>query len=112
MGERKDLHRVLCDILDGIPVPEGTIPASKRVYFQPPESIKLVYPCIVYKRDKKDAKYASNAKYAKSTRYQVTTMDPDPDGSLADDVFELRHCAHLRKFAVSGLNHDVFEINF
>jgi hypothetical protein len=93
-------------------VPEGTAPASKRVYFQPPEASKLEYPCVIYKRDKMNSKYAGNVKYAKWKRYQVTTMDPDPDGLLHDAVFELPHCSHVRKFVVGGLNHDIFDLYY
>lgn len=32
----------------------------KNVYFQPPESVKLLYPCIVYKRSAGDTRFADN----------------------------------------------------
>lgn len=112
MGERQSLHQILCNLLNSIPVPEGTSEASKRVYYQPPGGHRLEYPCIVYKRDKMDSRHANNVKYAKWNRYQVTAMDPDPDGLLHDAIFDLPHCAHVRKFAVGGLNHDIFDLNY
>ena len=37
MASRLELHEEFCNIL-----------GSRSVYFQPPASIKLNYPCIVY----------------------------------------------------------------
>lgn len=97
MGSRLDLHTILTNLL-----------GSTYVYFQPPESIKLEYPCIVYKKDKLEAKYANDQKYTHSTRYQVTTITRDPDSQLPGSVFDLPLCDHERNFVSEGLIHDVF----
>ena len=39
MKTRYELHEFLCEIL-----------GSRNVYFQPPESVKMKYPAIVYER--------------------------------------------------------------
>lgn len=101
MGQRLDLHDVFIDIL-----------GSSHVYFQPPESIRLEYPCVIYKRDRLLARHANNKKYANLIRYQVIVVDPDPDGQLQYDIFNLPLCSHVRKYAADGLNHDIFELYF
>ena len=41
MASRLNLHNSLIEAL-----------GTKSVYFQPPESVKLVYPCIIYEESK------------------------------------------------------------
>ena len=40
MDRRLLFHEVLCEVL-----------GSRNVYFQPPESVKMCYPAIVYARN-------------------------------------------------------------
>jgi hypothetical protein len=89
-----------------------TLLGSENVYFQPPESLKLHYPCIKYKQDKLEARYANNKKYSHLTRYQVTTIERDPDGQLSQAVFDLPLCSHERRFVADGLTHDIFSLYY
>ena len=40
-----------------------SIPGVEKVYFQPPESVKLVYPCILYEYSRASHIYADNITY-------------------------------------------------
>jgi hypothetical protein len=95
------LHDILLEIL-----------GTEHVYFQPPESIKLEYPCIIYNRDTISARHANNEKYAHKTRYQVTAIDRNPDSDWHSGIFELPLCRYDRHFVKDGLNHDVYELYF
>jgi hypothetical protein len=99
VDKRLQLHQKFLDIL-----------GTPYAYFQPPASIELTYPCIVYKRDKIDARYANDKKYTNRTRYQVTVIDPNPDSQLPAAVNALPNCEHLRNFVSDGLNHDILEL--
>jgi len=85
MAQRLDLQQVLVEIL-----------GSNNVYFQPPPTIQLVYPCIIYKRDDVDVKHANNETYSYTKRYQVTVIDRDPDSEIPDRVLTLRRCTYDR----------------
>ena len=85
---------------------------TARVYFQPPQNVKMQYPCIVYERDGGDSKYADNVKYRHTKRYQVTVIDRDPDSILSDKVEELPMCEFDRFFPAGNLNHHVFNLFF
>jgi hypothetical protein len=106
MGTRLELH----DILLGI-VPEA-VDEESHAYYQPPESIKIVYPCVVYERAKINATHANNGTYTHKTRYQVTAISSDPDSTWHLDILKLPLCAHVRSFVMDGLYHDVFELYF
>lgn len=85
---------------------------SDQVYFQPPPSVKMKYPCIVYERDSASAKHADNQPYSVVRRYQVTYIDHLPDGDVVDKLEALPLSEFSRHFATSGLNHDVFSIYY
>jgi len=72
----------------------------------------MVYPCIVYKRDAEDAKFAGNRPYRRTKRYQVTVIDRDPDSPIPDLVGALPMCTFNRFYTADELNHDVYTIFF
>ena len=98
---RYELHQILVDIL-----------GSKNVYFQPPESIKLNFPCIVYTRDGDSALYANDTKYKTRTQYSVTVIDKDPDSEIPERLASLQFCKFNRHFVSDNLNHDVYTIYY
>lgn len=102
MASRLELHEKLCDIL-----------GSRYVYFQPPESVKLNFPCIIYHRQNKRMTYADNDIYTAITQYVVTVVDKDPDSEIPDRLMRsMQYCSMERHFCADGLNHDVFIIFF
>lgn len=101
MGQRVDLQAIL----------ENTI-GSKNVYFQPPENLKLKYPCVVYAVDGAVIDYANNLPYIFTKRYQLTLIELDPDSGLADRLGRLPMCSFDRPYRASNLYHSVFTIYF
>lgn len=101
MGQRFELHAILVDLL-----------GSNHVYFQPPPTITMEYPCIVYSRSNVDTVYADNKPYKHKKRYTVTVIDRDPDSDIPDKVAELPMCAFDRFFTAENLNHDVYTLFF
>jgi hypothetical protein len=99
MGQRLDLQALLETIVD-------------HVYFQPPSNILLVYPCIVYKRDFADTKFADDIPYANTKRYMVTAIDRDPDSVIPDKVAALPMTLFNRYYAADELHHDVYNVFF
>lgn len=85
---------------------------SGNVYFQPPTNVKMQYPCILYKRDQADTKFADNNPYSYRTRYMVTVIDRDPDSEIPDKVAALPLCQYNRFYTAENLNHDVFNVFF
>lgn len=85
---------------------------APHVYFQPPSTITMSYPCIVYKRDYKDTKFADGSPYMHRKRYQVTIIDRNPDSTIPDLVAELPMCVFDRHFTLGDLNHDTYRLYF
>lgn len=83
-----------------------SILGSNYVYFQPPESVKLHYPCIVYELNNKQSIPADNKKYLLNNRYSVILIEYDPDSELCDIL--LKHfemCSFDRKYTSDNLYH-------
>lgn len=87
---------------------------SRNVYFQPPESVKLKYPCIVYERSDVRTSSANNHIYLNHKQYTVTYIDEDPDSEIPDKLLELPYCSLNPggHFISDNLNHDVFTLYF
>lgn len=85
---------------------------SSNVYFQPPASLRMQYPCIRYRRDGIDTKFADNKPYAHKTRYELTVIDRNPDSLIPDRIKLLPLCSHSSSFTADNLNHDVFVVYF
>jgi len=85
---------------------------TEHVYFQPPENIRMAYPCIIYSRDGVSSDHANNELYRHAKRYQVTVVDRDPDTEIADKVEALQYAAFERSFPADDLNHYVFTLFF
>lgn len=99
MARRLQLHEILCGI-------------AKNVYYQPPESVKMEYPAIVYVREDINNNHADNSVYAQSHSYQITVIDKDPDSEIVEAVSKLPRCRFNRHFTSDNLNHDVFILYF
>lgn len=101
MGQRLQLQTLLEALL-----------GSRNVYFQPPPSKDLQYPCIVYNRQSVDTKHASNKPYSRKTRYQVTVIDRNPDSTIHEKIGALPMASYDRFFTADNLNHDVYNLFF
>ena len=85
---------------------------TPHVYFQPPNNLEMLFPCIRYARDDVDVKFAGNRPYTHTKRYQVTVIDRNPDSEIPDEVMELPLCTFDRYFPADNLNHYVFTLFF
>lgn len=86
---------------------------NNKVYYQPPENLKLTYPCIVYERTNALTTYADNKPYHITKRYTVTLITKSADNDqYLDKLLELPMCTFDREFKTDGLVHDVFNIYF
>lgn len=101
------LHDILCGILS---CPnQGT---ECRAYFQPPATVTMKYPAIVYALDDIENVFANGGVYLSGRKYSVTVIDRDPDSSLIGKVSALPTCRFNRSYPKDNLNHYVFELFF
>ena len=99
MASRLELQSKFEDIL-----------GSRNVYFQPPSSVRMQYPAIVYSRKNIESRFANNNIYRKLPCYEVVLIDKNPDSEFIDKILELPYCSFDRHYEADNLNHDVFTI--
>ena len=85
---------------------------TKRVYFQPPPTVKMSYPCIIYKLDDIDTTFADNNPYSLMKKYVVMAVTTDPDSDLPMKIAQLPMCTTNRIYTADNLHHYVFDLYF
>lgn len=88
---------------------EGIL-GSRNVYYQPPASVKMSYPAIVYSRNDIQNDFANNNVYTQNRSYEVIVIDKNPDSEIVDKISQLPMCRFDRHYTSDNLNHDVFTI--
>lgn len=85
---------------------------SKNVYYQPPASVKMQYPAIIYSKAGIRSDHANNSVYRKLTRYEITVIDRIPDNPVIDSLMELSYCSYDRHYVADNLNHDTLTLYY
>ena len=101
MASRLELHEKLCELL-----------GSRNVYFQPPASVRMNYPAIVYSRNRIANVHADNEVYNQTYSYSLVVIDEDPDSEIVMKVSKLPRCSFDRHYVADNLNHDSFTLYY
>lgn len=106
MTRRLQLSEKLHDILRVNEYPEN-------VYYQPPATIQMKYPCIRYIRSDISVQYADDIRYRTCDRYTLIVIDPDPDSQIPDILLNsFRYISFDRQYTADNLNHFVLNLYF
>lgn len=89
-----------------------TLLGSKNVYFNPPESLKMQYPCIRYERSDIKNTSANNSIYKQDIQYTITVIDRHPDSEITKKVSMIPGIRFNRPYTSDNLHHDVFTLFF
>lgn len=102
MDRRLLLHEEFCKILE-----------SRNVYFQPPQSVLMNYPCIRYSFGEPEQRYANNMNYKHTKRYDGVIIDRNPVSiyqELISNSFSM--CRFGKPYVADNLNHFPFTIYY
>lgn len=87
--------------------------AGSNVYYQPPESIKMNYPAIVYHLNDAQITHADDLNYIRRKRYTVTYISRNPDDNFVDKMMDtFTYCSFDRWYAADNLNHFVYDLYY
>lgn len=101
MRRRLEFHEVLCNLL-----------GSRNVYFQPPGTISIQYPCIIYSLQKVNSEYGDNFGYHKRDCYSVTYIDKNPDSIIPDQIGDLELSSFERYYVAENLHHNIYNVYY
>lgn len=102
---RIELHGILQDVM----VAGGETPL---LYYQPPESVKLAYPCIIYKLADLTADYADDVPYRRAIRFDITYITRSPISSVPDVLSLQPQFAFDRYYTFENLHHYAYNATF
>lgn len=99
---RQDLQKIL-----------ETLLGSRNVYYQPPENLKLKYPCIIFSRGRSDIFRADNRAYVTTKRYDIIVINTKTDSTISDKlVAELPMCTYNRSYNQNNLYYEALTLYF
>lgn len=102
MARRLQLHEELCDIL-----------GSRNVYFQPPESMKIKYPAIIYRIVDRDDLRADDRRYRGLDTYELLHITRDPDSDTPYKILErIQYSSSERPYTKDNLHHNPIIIHY
>ena len=99
MGSRLNLQRELEELL-----------GTKNVYFQPPPSMSMKFPCIVYERARLNTQFADNNPYKLDKVYYITYIDTNPDSDMPMKLASLSMCVFQRHYVSDNKYYDQFRL--
>lgn len=86
---------------------------NDRVFFNPPESLKLIYPCTVYEFQDVRIDFADDSIYRYMDRYSITHIHRDPDNrTMHFKLLEMPYCRFSGRYIADGLYHDRYDLYF
>ena len=101
MGTREELDSLLCETL-----------GSENVYFQPPENLKIRYPCIIYSLRGFNEHHADNNVYHRRREYDMVYITYDPDDAMIDTLADLPMCGMGKPYTADNLHHYPYTIYY
>lgn len=102
MNRREDLSTKLHLIL-----------GNDNVYFQPPKSQTIKYPCCIYHLDRGSTKHADNSNYYYVQSYEVKFIfKQHKEGFVKQVLNSLTLCSFETSYIADGLYHYVFNLYY
>lgn len=97
--DRKTLHQKLIDVLE-----------SNQVYYEPPETVKMSYPAIVYSKDRINTVKADDKNYRRYTSYTIIVISKTPDIDVVNKILDWQYASYNRAYKADNLYHEVINI--
>ena len=83
---------------------------SRNVYYQPPASVIMQYPAIVYSRRNISTHFAGDTIHIQRPAYDVVLIDKNPDSSYVAKILQIPYSRYDRHYVSDNLHHDSFTI--
>lgn len=97
MRTYRDLLRLLQKAVD-----------HNRVYFQPPENLKIGYPAVIFHLSKVKLDHADDVPYKGAREYSVVLISKEPEPEVIDEILKIPYTTLDTTYISDGMNHFVF----
>lgn len=100
MGTRLQLHNELLEL-------------APKAYYQPPETVRMEYPCFRYTLSTVDSIHADNREYQGFTRYSVAYISRTHAEEIIKQMKDrFTYCRFDRFYTADNLYHYNFELYY
>lgn len=99
---RLKLHKELKELL-----------GNANVYFQPPENVKIKYPCIIYSKNAPRTRSSENKTYLVFDYYEIQLIEREAETDM--DAKMLDHFSMIRvgrKYVYENLYHTTYSLYY
>lgn len=87
--------------------------AGANVYFQPPASVHLAYPCVIYNLAVGDIKRADDSVYSYTNRFELMFIYRKPNMEIVEKVMRaFPMCSVSRIYIADNLYHYTFNLYY
>lgn len=87
--------------------------AGANVYFQPPASVHLAYPCVIYNLAAGDIKRADDSVYSYTNRFELMFIYKKPNMEIVEKVMRaFPMCSVSRIYIADNLYHYAFNLYY
>lgn len=87
--------------------------AGANVYFQPPASVHLAYPCVIYNLAAGDIKRADDSVYSYTNRFELMFIYRKPNMEIVEKVMRaFPMCSVSRIYIADNLYHYTFNLYY
>lgn len=86
---------------------------NNNCYYQPPESIKMKFPCIRYSLTRINTLPANDSKYNKRNQYNVIFIHKDPESEITEKILDTFDTIRMdRRYTADNIYHDVYTLYY
>lgn len=90
-----------------------SIDPKAKVYYQPPSSLSIVYPCMIYKDAPSHINRASDGLYRYVRCYELSYISKSPNMEISKEILSRFNYSKMNSSYVSdGLIHSIFTIYY
>lgn len=89
------------------------IPNVKRVYYEPPDNVRMEYPCVRINRKSMNQRYANNKVYMFTPAYDIYYITKESDDPMTEKFMrEFEMIRHNRTYHKDNLRYEVYTLYF
>lgn len=86
---------------------------SSNLYFQPPENVKIKFPCIIYNLKDINLTYADDLAYSGMKSYELKLICKNPDNDYVENLLRsFKYIRFDRSYVNDNLNHYAFVLYY
>lgn len=90
-----------------------TLIGNSNIYYQPPASVEIKYPCVIYNMGKGSTKHANDSVYNYVHSYELKFIFKKPNEMIVKKVLKsLTLCSFDRVYVSDNLYHYVFNVYY